>query len=263
MASRILDRAVPDTDIDPRIAARRDAVENERRRRRGRWWLAAAIVAALGVGAWFLTRTPLLDVDRIEVRGAVVTTPEDIEAAAGVRTGEPLLEVDPEAAAARVRRLSRIETASVSRGWDGLVAITVTERVPIALAIDGDGVWMLVDRSGHVIAPHVTGDGVEVVLDGVRAGAAGSVIDGASGALEVASLLGPGMRARVASITTEPDGSLRLALRPQGTVVLGPPTEIPAKVDALRVVMAQVDQRDLASINVVNPSTPVVVRTPK
>ena len=88
MASRILDRAVPDTDIDPRIAARRDAVENERRRRRGRWWLAAAIVVALGVGAWFLTRTPLLDVDRIEVRGAVVTTPEDIEAAAGVRTGE-------------------------------------------------------------------------------------------------------------------------------------------------------------------------------
>jgi len=28
-------------------------------------------------------------------------------------------------------------------------------------------------------------------------------------------------------------------------------------------VMGQVDQRDLASINVVNPTTPVVVRTPK
>ncbi|MEY3512439.1 MAG: hypothetical protein RL486_1104, partial [Actinomycetota bacterium] len=27
--------------------------------------------------------------------------------------------------------------------------------------------------------------------------------------------------------------------------------------------MGQVDQRDLATVNVVNPSTPVVVRTPK
>jgi hypothetical protein len=46
-------------------------------------------------------------------------------------------------------------------------------------------------------------------------------------------------------------------------VVLGPPNDLAAKVEALRIVMAQVDQRDLASINVVNPSTPVVVRTPK
>jgi hypothetical protein len=71
------------------------------------------------------------------------------------------------------------------------------------------------------------------------------------------------MRTRVASISTGPDGSLTLALVPQGTVVLGPPNDLAAKVEALRIVMAQVDQRDLASINVVNPSTPVVVRTPK
>ena len=44
---------------------------------------------------------------------------------------------------------------------------------------------------------------------------------------------------------------------------MGPPTDLPAKVDSLRTVMGQVDQRDLATVNVVNPSTPVVVRTPK
>ncbi len=263
MVSRLLDRSEAAGAIDPRIAARRDAVENERRRRRGRWWLAAAIVAALFVGAWLITRTPLLDVDRLEVSGASVTPVDEIIAASGVQTGQPLLEVDTSEAAARVRRLPHVETASVVRNWDGLVTISVTERVPVALAVNAEGVWMLIDRTGHVVAPHVAGDGVETVLAGVEAGPPGSVIDGAAGALEVASLLGPGMRARVVSISTAPDGSLGLALRPQGTVVMGPATDLPAKVGSLRIVMGQVDQRDLATINVVNPSTPVVVRTPK
>ena len=263
MASRLLDRKGEDTDIDPRIAARRDAVQNEKRRRRGRWWLAAAIVAAVLVGAWFITRTPLLDVDRIAVQGAVATTVDDILSASGLHTGEALLEVDTSAAARNIRALPYIDTASVVRNWDGLVTITVTERVPVALAVNAEGIWMLVDQSGRVIAPHVAGDGVEAVLVGVEAGPPGSVVEGVGGALEVASLLGPGMRARVASITTGPDGSLTLALRPQGIVIMGPATDLPAKVDSLRIVMGQVDQRDLASINVVNPSTPVVVRTPK
>ena len=151
----------------------------------------------------------------------------------------------------------------MTRQLDGLITITITERVPVALAIDSGGVAMLIDRSGRVIAPHVAGDGVEIVLVGVEAGPVGSVVEGASGALTVASLLTPGVRSRVVSITTAPDGSISLALRPQGTVVMGPPSDLPDKVDSLRIVMGQVDQRDLATINVVNPSTPVVVRTPK
>ena len=67
MAIRLRDRSGASSDIDPRIAARRDAVETEKRLRRGRWWLIATIVAAVLVGAWLITRTPLLDVDRIEV----------------------------------------------------------------------------------------------------------------------------------------------------------------------------------------------------
>ena len=251
------------SDIDPRIAARRDAVETEKRRRRGRWWLVVAIFAAVLVGVWFVTRTPILDIDRIAVDGAAVTTVDDIVAASGLRTGEPLLEVDSSNAAARIKELPYIATAKVARQWDGLVTITVTERVPVALAVTGDGVTMVVDRSGRVLAPHVAEDGVAVVLMGVEAGPVGTTIETVPGALELASLLSPGMRTRVASISTGPDGSLTLALVPQGTVVLGPPNDLAAKVEALRIVMAQVDQRDLASINVVNPSTPVVVRTPK
>lgn len=252
-----------EVEIDPRIAARRDAVENEKRRRRGRWWLGAMIVIALLVGAWFITRTPVLDVDRIEVRGAVATTTDEIIAASGIRPGEALLEVDGSAAAAHIRELPYVETASVVRKWDGLVTITVTERRPVAIAASSDGVAMLVDASGRVIGPQTGADGITTVLIGVEAGAPGSTIEGIGGALEVAALLTPGMRARVAGIATAPDGAINLALSPQGVVIMGPPTDLPAKVDSLRIVMGQVDQRDLATINVVNPSTPVVVRTPK
>ena len=86
---------------------------------------------------------------------------------------------------------------------------------------------------------------------------------GIDDALRLAALLTPGMRSRVATITVGADGSLTLGLRPQGIVVIGAPTDLAAKVTSLRTVMAQVDQRDLASINVVNPGTPVVVRTPR
>jgi cell division septal protein FtsQ len=91
MAIRLRNRSGATSDIDPRIAARRDAVKTEKRRRRGRWWLVAAIVIAVLVGAWFITRTALLDVDRIEVRGAVLTTADEIIAISGLRPGEALL----------------------------------------------------------------------------------------------------------------------------------------------------------------------------
>ena len=58
------------------------------------------------------------------------------------------------------------------------------------------------------------------------------------------------------------DGRLQLLLRPQGTVEFGPATALPEKVAALVTVMGQVDQRDLCSIRVITPDTPVVTRTP-
>lgn len=260
--TRTLDR-VDEVTIDPRIAARRDAVDAERRRRRGRWWFALAIVIAVLAGAWAITRTALFDVDRIEVRGTVQTHVEDVVAASSIRLGEPLLEVDPSASARRVRELPWVDTATVSRDWNGLVTITVTERTFVAVVNDADGTGWLVDPTGRVLAPDGSMDMIDTLIVGAVAESPGTTVEGADDALAVAALLTPGMRSRVATITIAPDGSVTLGLRPQGTVELGPPTDLAAKIASLRTVMAQVDQRDLESINVINPSTPVVRRTPK
>lgn len=249
--------------IDPRMAARRDAVTQEKRRRRGRIWLVVAIVVGVLAFGWYLTRTGLLDVDDIEVSGAQVTTVEEIVDASGIRLGMPLLEVDTSAAARRIRDLPWIASASVDRGWDGLITISVTERMQLAIVRNEAGEPMLVDAEGRVLGADGPFDGVDTSIEGVVAGEIGSTVEDAGSALEVVGLLGPGVRSRVTSIVTMPDGNIELRLRPQGVVLLGPPTDLEAKLASLQIVMGQVDQRDLAIINVVNPETPVVVRTPK
>lgn len=251
------------SEMDPRIAARRRAVDADRRRVRLRRWVIGGAAVALLIGAWYVTRTPLLDVDRIEVEGAVQTMVDDILVAVAVHPGDALLELDLRAAAERVRTLPWIDSAVVERNWDGRIVISVTERQMVAIVDDESGVGQLVDASGRVLAPDGTMDMVDTRILGAVAGSPGSTVEGIDGALRLAALLTPGMRSRVATIALGADGSLTLGLRPQGSVAIGPPTDLAAKVSSLRTVMAQVDQRDLASINVVNPSTPVVVRTPR
>lgn len=251
------------TEMDPRIAARRRAVDADRRRIRLRRWAVVGALVALLVGAWYLTRTPLLDVDRIEVEGAVQTPVDDIVVASGIRPGDALLELDLRAAAERMRALPWIDSAVVERKWDGRVDLVVTERQMVAIVDDESGVGQLVDASGRVLATDGTMDMIDTKILGAVAGGPGSMVEGIDGALRLAALLTPGMRSRIATISIGADGALTLGLRPQGSVVVGPPTDLAAKVASLRTVMAQVDQRDLASINVVNPTTPVVVRTPR
>ena len=61
----------------------------------------------------------------------------------GSRTGTPLLRVDVDAAAARVRRLPQVASAEVTRGWPDRVVVTVAERVPVAVvhATAAAGSW--------------------------------------------------------------------------------------------------------------------------
>lgn len=254
-------------EIDPRMRARRDAVEADQRRRRARRWLIGLAVVAGLIGAWFLTRTALLDVDRIVVQGATHSSVDAIVEASSVRPGEPLLEVDEAASARRIRALPWIDTVTVARRWDGTVTIDVTERVAVAVVVDEAGLLLPVDVTGRILAPAIAIDGSDGPIATPIAGAVavepGARIEGFESALQVAALLTPGMRSRIQSITTESDGSLTLQLIPQGVASLGSPTDLAAKVAALRIVMAQVDQRDLATIDVMNPSTPVVTRTPR
>jgi cell division septal protein FtsQ len=99
-------------DVDPRIQARRDEVERAGHRRRRRWRFAILGALALVAAAWFVTRTALLDVDRLEVEGASHLDPEAVRTASGVVVGDPLLDVDEGDVRARLQELRASPSAS-------------------------------------------------------------------------------------------------------------------------------------------------------
>ncbi|HEX4702088.1 MAG TPA: FtsQ-type POTRA domain-containing protein, partial [Pseudonocardiaceae bacterium] len=91
--------------------------------------------------------TPLLGVRSVEVVGVRDLTVAQVEAAAHVRDGTPMLRLDTVGITTRVAQLPRVASVDVSREWPGTVRIDVTERDPVGVALESDGVH-LVDSTG-------------------------------------------------------------------------------------------------------------------
>ena len=222
------------------------------------------VVLVVG-GGWFVTRTSLLDVDSLKVQGAGHESDAEVIEASGLRLGDQLLDIDKGSVEAKVEQLPWVDTASVQTSLDGVVTVTVTERVPVATIGDPMGGRHLVDASGRLLGP-ADGDTTGLISlegDGVTPGAPGETIDRADGALRAVDALGPGARSRVEAVVVGPDGALALRLNPQGVVLLGPPTDLATKADSLTTTLAWVDQSDLVSISLLDPMNPVVSRTPR
>lgn len=250
--------------MDPRIRRRRVEVQRQEGRRRLRVLVGITAVVAVGCGAWAATGSPLLDVDRVQVDGAARTPVADVVAAASVPLGRPMVDVDVRAARRGVESLPWIQGVSVVRQWPGRVRIVVTERVPVAVAAIEGGAFALVDASGRVLDTVADEPaGLAVLSELPPPGPPGSVL-GAEGraALSVALALPPELRARTAGVapTGGSAGEVELRLAPEGTVRLGLPDHLDAKFTAIRAVLAQVDLRNLAVLDVRRPDSPVLTR---
>jgi cell division protein FtsQ len=248
-------------EVDPRMRARRAQVERARHRRRRRRTFGVLAAATLLTGAWALTRTALLDVDRIAVVGSTHLSADEVIAASGVRPGEQLLDVHAGPIRSRLRELPWVADAQVDRSWRGDVVLRIDERIPVAMFTDASGRAMLVDRDGHVLAPAGLPDPNLVAVAGIPAGDPGSVVGGAQDALAVVTALTPGVRSRIQTLTVMPDGQIQFAVQPSGTVLFCDATDIDAKVRSLQTMFAQVDDRDLQTLSVCNPDQPTIVRT--
>ncbi|GLX20150.1 cell division protein FtsQ/DivIB [Streptomyces katrae] len=109
--------------------------------------LAAAVLLAAGV-TWALYGSSWLRVEKVTASGTEVLTPGQVLEAAAVPVGAPLVGVDTDEIAARVRgRLPRIDSVDVVRSWPHGIALKVTERKPVLL-IKKDGQFVEVDSSG-------------------------------------------------------------------------------------------------------------------
>ena len=119
--------------IDPRLRARRTAVLRAEGRRRLRILILALAVMGGLVGAWAVSRSPLLDVDRVTISGVDAADAALVRRAAGVAEGEPLLGLDSTAIERAVSGLAWVAGARVHRDWPGTVSIEVVPRVPVAV----------------------------------------------------------------------------------------------------------------------------------
>jgi len=162
-----------------------------------------------------------------------------------------LLGIDTAAVAGQLGQQPWIRSVDVERSWGGDITIVVIERVPVGVVVAEDGAVELIDATGALLDAVTELDGALPRISNIT-----------DGTLELAGLLPPGVRSRVTEVRGDAEGRLQLTLRPAGTVEFGPASALPEKVAALVTVMGQVDQRDLCTIRVITPDTPVVTRTP-
>lgn len=233
------------------------------RRRRGRrhpLLVAALVPLVLATAAWVLWESPAFAVRTVQVDGVSLLTVNDVRAVVGARPGTPLLRVDVDAAAARVRRLPQVAGAQVSRGWPDRIVVTVTERVPVATA-EHAGRRYLVDATGVLFAP-VDGPAPAGVVS-LAVPDPGPRDPATRAALAAVVALPPALRGEVASVSATTGRDVTLALdsppAPATTVLWGSGDGSAAKASALAALLDQMRGGALGRAATVDVSTPGAV----
>lgn len=125
----------------------------QRLRRLRPFLYAALAVAVVGTGIWLVFFSTVVTVREVAVDGNTTLSAARVEKVARAPIGRPLARVDLAAIRARVETLPAVRSAEVSRSWPDTVAITVTERVPVALVDRGAGLQG-VDEEGVLFGSH-------------------------------------------------------------------------------------------------------------
>jgi len=146
-------QAAPPPSTGPDEETVRIARKDFRRRRNaGRWrtlrlvLLAVLAVAVVAASVWVVFFSSFVTARDVTVTGTSSLGDGRIERAADVPTGTPLARLDLDAIRARVEAITAVKSAEVSRSWPHTVHIDVTERTPIAVINQGNGLQGLDDQ---------------------------------------------------------------------------------------------------------------------
>lgn len=266
--------------MDPRLRRRRVEVRRDEGRHRLHVLMGITGVVVAGCAGWGATRSPLLDLDNVRVVGAAHISADEVRSVSGIRLGGALTDIDVAAVARAVEAIPWVQQATVTRRWPSTLSIRLTERSPVA-AMTADavmtpdagttaagtanaGAFALVDRSGRVVDRVAVVPAGMVTLAGLAlAGNPGTQLSPEGVAtLSVAIALPPSLMARTVGVSpaTGGRGEVELRLSPDATVKLGTPDDLPRKFDAVATVLARVDMRNLAVVDVRRPESPVLTR---
>ena len=94
-------------------------------------------------------------INNIEINGASIATPAAIEAALGVKDGDPTFGFSLKAAQQRIQALGPVQSAVIERLLPSTLVVNVTERDVYAIwqtIQNGQPVFQIIDRKGDVIS---------------------------------------------------------------------------------------------------------------
>jgi cell division protein FtsQ len=109
-------------------------------------WAVVLVVLFVGLGL-LLYFTPIMAARNVVITGVGAVTQEEVIAAAAVKDGTPLLQVNTDDVAERVATIRRVASARVQREYPSTLRITVVERIPVVVKDYPDGPHLF-DRDG-------------------------------------------------------------------------------------------------------------------
>ena len=242
------------TEIDPRIEARREEIRRESGRKRLRVLVIVAVVLVTLVGTYLTIESPFLDVDHVDVTGAVHLSPEQVRAAAAIAPGRALLRVDLGAVARRVERLPWVARVHVKRDLPGTLRVQVVEAKPVAF-VRARGQVAVIGPDDRVIAWSRTVPAGGVEITGVRRVPARGQLLSPPGTAAVVEAVPAELRPRVRAIALRPDTIAVLYLG--GEIRLGGADHLDAKYAAALAVIHAYAGRPFDFVDVSVPTDPV------
>ncbi len=256
------------TKIDPRIRARRGAVRRAEGRRRLRFILVGVAILGLIFAGWAALRSPLLDLDHIEISGLRPSRLAEVSETIGPVRGTSLKDIEPALIEADLEALPWVLHADVEKSWPNTVRVEVVERTAVARLAEPDGRVVVVDATGTVVAE---GGSAHQGLPQISLGSSaelGAIEPDALPGLGLIEVLPDDLAAWVEAITYRRGASegarglIGIDLVGEAEAHLGEPTLLSDKVQALRSVLNGVDLTCVRMIDVAAPDFPTVRRDP-
>jgi cell division protein FtsQ len=204
--------------------------------------LAGIVLAVIVVlfGIWSLLHSSMFSARVVTVVGATHETAAQVEAAAGLTTHPPLLDVNTGAEAKGIERLPWVRAASVSLHWPDGVRVAITERVPQLVMSAAGGRWAELDAGGRVLAVVAARPPGLIEVTGPQApGAPGTTLGAADQlGLRIAATLPTSFRAQVTEVKVESADFVQLGMTTPILVDLGDASQLNAKYEDVSAALA-------------------------
>jgi cell division protein FtsQ len=239
-AGRAADLTPPlGTRIDPRLRARRIAVQRQAGRRRLRWSFVAGAVVLLIAVLFGLSYTPLVAVSRVDVDGVVETDPALLQSVVDSTRGSAIVWLDLASVRRRLEADPWVRKVRVSRDWPHTIRIEVVERRPVASFAGPDNQVRVVDGDGRVLAvlSGLPADYPFLAVNAPNLDAGSDAPPAVLAGIAVAKVLPDELRGRIKQLDVSDAGEVQIELVPSGKVIIGAPSELRDKLVTLLTVL--------------------------